>query len=91
MLSDYTLLASAMLRSSQPNFPNPQSGKSENSDEELLSSEDETDEPTAFKPPFIMGECENESEDKRLSVAVLMPSGTCQRKKDHSVSICGDQ
>ena len=32
-----------------------------------------------------MDEWKDENEDKRISLAVLMPSGLCTRKKDHDV------
>lgn len=66
---------------------NASSAKSEISADEQLQSDDDDDQPTIFKPPFIMGEWENQSEDKRVSIAILMPSGTCKRKKDHSVCV----
>ena len=66
------------------------------SDNEVPSVSDETStmtdsqDPTIFKPLYVIGDWENESEDKRVSIAILMPSGTCMRRKDHSVSVVGD-
>eukprot|EP00171_Calliarthron_tuberculosum_P003925 IDg3925t1 len=40
-----------------------------------------------FKPLFCMGEYETKTEDMRISVAILMPSGICERKADHDVKV----
>ena len=42
---------------------------------------------TTFRPIYVIGEWEDENEDKRISLAVLMPSGLCTRKKDHDVRV----
>ena len=50
----------------------------------------ESQDTKTFKPLFVLGVWKNESEDKRISIAILMPSGTCVRKKDHSIAVVGD-
>lgn len=43
-----------------------------------------------FKPPYTMGQWENDKWEKRISVAILMPSGTCNSTSDHDVRVVDD-
>lgn len=44
-----------------------------------------------FKPLFTMGVWEDiGSEDKRISIAILLPSGIGERKKDHDIRVSDD-
>lgn len=37
---------------------------------------------TIFNPVYTMGIWENDSESRRISIAILMPSGQCSTKKN---------
>ena len=50
----------------------------------------DTDDMHIFKPPYVMGVWENDDEDKRVSVAILIPSGSLTRNKDHFVRVIDD-
>eukprot|EP00171_Calliarthron_tuberculosum_P005918 IDg5918t1 len=55
------------------------------------SSEGERELPrNTFCPIYIMGEWESDEEDKRVSIAILMPTGLCNRSKDHDVRVVND-
>lgn len=44
-----------------------------------------------FKPPFVYGDWEtDEFEDKRISIAIWLPSGCGDRKKDTEVRVVGN-
>lgn len=52
------------------------------------SDDDEgPDDPLVFKPPYILGDWENDGEDRRISIAILMPSGNLRTTGDHSVQV----
>ena len=40
-----------------------------------------------FKPIYILGSWENEDEEMRVSVAILMPSGTMEKAGDHDLKV----
>lgn len=44
-----------------------------------------------FRPIAIKGLWEDVSEEKRLTLELLMPSGTCQCEGDHTVSVIGNR
>lgn len=44
----------------------------------------------SFKPLFICGMWENAEEEKRVSVAILLPSGVGDARGDHDLRVVGD-
>eukprot|EP00171_Calliarthron_tuberculosum_P013856 IDg13856t1 len=52
--------------------------------------ESETDDMLTFKPIYTMGIWESRSEDRRVSIAIHLPSGMCTSSKDHSVRVSDD-
>lgn len=59
----------------------------------VSSEEDDTDgdtvldDPLVFQPPYILGEWEDDGEDRRIYIAILMPSGTSHSTADHGVKV----
>eukprot|EP00171_Calliarthron_tuberculosum_P016567 IDg16567t1 len=44
----------------------------------------------SFRLIYVMGFWESDEEDKRVSIAILMPSGLCARQKDYDVRVVAD-
>ena len=45
---------------------------------------------TTFKPIYIIGEWEDEREERRVTVAILMPSGSFETPRDHDFKVSDD-
>ncbi len=43
-----------------------------------------------FKPIYIIGEWEDEREERRVTVAILMPSGSFETPRDHDLKVTDD-
>ena len=43
-----------------------------------------------FKPIYIVGEWEDEREERRVTVAILMPSGSFETPRDHGLNVTDD-
>ena len=44
----------------------------------------------SFKPIYIIGEWENEREERCVTVAILMPSGSFETPRDHDLRVSDD-
>lgn len=54
-------------------------------DDKSLSMETNT-----FKPIYIVGELEDQREEQRVTVAILMPSGSFENHRDHDLKVSDD-
>lgn len=63
-------------------------------DTHSTESEDEEDkierDALLFRPVIVKGTWEGENEEHRLSLALLMPSGTCRSSEDHTIAVTGN-
>ena len=55
-----------------------------------VESTNPADEPRQFQPIYIVGEWEDDREEQRVTIAILMPSGSFERSKDHDIKVTDD-
>lgn len=49
-----------------------------------------TKDSNSFKPIYIIGEREDQREEQRVTVAILMPSGSLEEARDHILNVSDD-
>ncbi len=58
---------------------------------DVEEEEDKEEDPFSFKPIFSMGQWEDiVNEDKRVSIAILLPSGVGGEEKNHDLRVSED-